>query len=100
MKTPEKYKNYFWGENRLFFPDEYFVIKLDFPRVFVRYNAAESYGVDYNEWKRNIVEIQYIEGDRPDDPIEHDQILTDIWNYIALEERKLEEDSEMFGDDY
>ena len=90
-KIPEKFKNFFWGENKLFFPDEEFVIKLSYPRVFVRYNVGESYFSSFDEFFNSIAEVQYIDGKRPSEK-EQQEILTDIWNYIALEERILEND--------
>ena len=38
---PNKFKNYFLGSNKLFFPEYEFVIKLSFPRVFVRFLRVE-----------------------------------------------------------
>lgn len=90
-KIPEKFRNYFWGENKLFFPDEEFVFKMDFPRVFVRYNVGEAYFASFEEFVESIAEIQFLDGERPSNP-EIEQIMTDIWNYIALEERRLEDD--------
>jgi len=103
MNIPDKFKNFFWGENKLFFPDEEFVIKLSYPRVFVRYNIADSM-TDFNSFIHEIVEIQYLDGERPSER-EQKEILTDIWNYIALEERQLEDDLangeiENFFEDY
>lgn len=91
MNIPDKFKNFFWGENKLFFPDEEFVIKLSYPRVFVRYHVGESYFASFDEFWQSIAEIQYIDGERPPEK-EHMNIMTDIWNYIALEERQLEDD--------
>ena len=75
----------------MFFEDEEFVIKLSYPRVFVRYKVADGYFAEFSEFFNSIAEIQYLDGERP--PLkEHKQIMEDIWNYIALEEAKLEED--------
>lgn len=90
MKIPEKFKNFFWGENKIFFPEEEFVIKLSYPRVFVRYTVSESF-VDYETFKHNVVEIQYLDGERPGEK-EQEEIIIDIWNYIGIEERLLEDD--------
>lgn len=105
MRIPEKFKNFFWGENKLFFPEEEFVIKLSYPRVFVRYSLADGYFATFEEFFQNIAEIQYLDGERPGKK-QHEEILIDIWNYIALEERQLEtdleaaEDDDFFDDDF
>lgn len=96
---PEKFKNYFWGENKLFFPNEEFVIKLSYPRVFVRYVVADGYFVNFDEFFSNIAEVQYLDGKRPNDSVQN-EILNDIWNYIALEERQLENDMDNIPDDF
>ena len=90
MNIPEKFKNFFWGENKIFFPEEEFVIKLCYPRVFVRYTVSKSF-VDYETFKHNVVEIQYLDEERPEEK-EQEIILIDIWNYIGIEERLLESD--------
>lgn len=91
MNIPEKFRNYFWGENKLFFPDEEFVIKLDYPRVFVRFDVGDAYFASFDEFIESIAEIQYLDGERPSEN-ENQKIMVDIWNYIALEERMLEND--------
>lgn len=98
MNIPEKFQHFFWGENKLFFPEEEFVFKMSFPRVFVRYRVADGYFADYDEFFENIAEVQYFDGERPS-KAEQNQILIDIWNYIALEERQLEEDLGEMDDD-
>lgn len=100
MNTPEKFKHFFWGENRLFFPEEEYVIKLSFPRMFVRYKVGDSLFVSFEEFVKNIAEIQYLDGERPDEE-EMQEHMIDVWNYVALCERQLEDDmAEMDDDDY
>ena len=100
MKIPEKFKNFFWGENKLFFPKEEFVIKLSYPRVFVRYVVADGYFTEYDEFFNNIAEVQYLDGiDSKPNETKQKEILVDIWNYIALEELQLENDLDSVDDD-
>ena len=104
QSIPDKFKHYFWGENKLFFPDEEYVIKLSFPRMFVRYNVGDAYFESFEEFVTSIAEIQFLDGERPSDE-EVQEHMVDIWNYVALCERQLEEDmeamrSEMDDDDY
>ena len=88
---PDDYKNYYIGRNSLFFPEHEFVIKLSFPRVLVRYKLTEGYYSDFEKFFSNIADVQYLEGKRPSE-IEHNQILTDIWNYITMEKNPMRDD--------
>ena len=91
QSIPEKFKHYFWGENKLFFPDEEYVIKLSFPRMFVRYNVGDAYFASFEEFVTSIAEIQFLDGERPSDK-EVQEHMVDIWNYVVLCERQLEDD--------
>ena len=88
---PDDFKNFYIGRNSLFFPDHEFVIKLSFPRVFVRYKLTEGYYSDFDKFFRNIAEVQYLEGRRRSET-EHNQILTDVWNYITMEKNPKRDD--------
>ena len=46
---------------------------------------------DYEEFYKGIADVQFLYGERPDED-EVNRILTEGWNYLALEERKLDED--------
>lgn len=96
MNIPERFKHYFIGENKLFFPNEEFILKMDEPRVFVRYTLNEDYFSDFDEFFENVAEVQYIDGNRPGKQ-EQQKILTDIWNFLCLDERLLEND--LFDDE-
>jgi hypothetical protein len=89
--VPEEFKNFYIGRNSLFFPKFEFVIKLSYPRVFVRYKLAEGYYSDFEKFFTNIAEVQYLEGKRPSEN-EHNQIITDIWNYITMEKNPKRDD--------
>lgn len=71
---PDKFKNYFFGKNSLFFSEYDFVIKLSFPRVFVQFKNLESYYSDFDKFFSNIAEVQCLEGKRPSD-FDHQQII-------------------------
>jgi hypothetical protein len=88
---PDDFKNYFIGKNNLYFPDFEFVIKLSFPRVFVRYKTTKGYYSDFDKFFSNIADVQYLEGKRPSE-FEHYQILTDIWNFITMENNPRRDD--------
>jgi hypothetical protein len=88
---PDDFKNYFMGRNSLFFPDFEFVIKLSYPRVFVSYKVTEGYYTDFTKFFSNIADVQYLEGKRPSET-EHNQMLTNIWNYITMEHNPRRDD--------
>lgn len=81
---PEDFKNYYLGKNSLFFPEYEFVIKLSFPRIFVKFKTVEGYYSDFEKFFKNIAEVQYLEGEKPVE-FDHQHILNEIWNYITME---------------
>ncbi|MBS2100732.1 MULTISPECIES: hypothetical protein [Carboxylicivirga] len=81
---PDKYKNYYLGSNKLFFPEYEFVIKLSFPRVFVRFLRVEGYYTDFDKFFQNVAEVQYIEGSKLS-KIEERQILNEVWDFLTME---------------
>jgi hypothetical protein len=89
--VPEDFKNFYLGRNSLFFPEFEFVIKLSFPRVFVRYKVTEGYYTNFEKFFTHIAEVQYLEGNRPS-ANEHNQILKDVWNYITMEKNPRRDD--------
>jgi hypothetical protein len=88
---PGKFKNYYIGKNTLFSPEYEFVVKLSFPRVFVRYKLTEGYYYDFDKFFKNVAEVLYLEGHRPSEN-EQQQILNDIWNYITMEKNPKQND--------
>lgn len=71
---------------------------MSFPRVFIRYKLNESYFAGYDEFYKNIAEVQWFDGDRPSEK-EQERILTEAWNFLAIEERLLEDDMEDIDED-
>ena len=88
---PYEYKNFYFGKNSLFFPECEFVIKLSFPRVFVKYIRTEGYYSDFDKFFDNIADVQYLEGKRPSE-MEHNKIITEIWNFITMEKNPKRDD--------
>jgi transposase len=88
---PEKFKNYYIGTNKLFFPEFEFVIKLSFPRVFVSYKRTPGYYTDFEKFFKNVAEVQYLEGEKPPKS-EQQQIMNDIWNYLTMEKSANKDD--------
>lgn len=81
---PNKYKNYYLGYNKLFFPDYEFVIKLSFPRVFVRFLRPEGYYTDFEKFFNNVAEVQFLEGNKPPQK-EQERILNEVWDFLTME---------------
>jgi len=88
---PEKFKNYYTGTNKLFFPDYEFVIKLSFPRVFVRFKRTEGYYTDFDKFFKNVAEVQYLDGERSS-KVEEEGLLNDVWNYLTMEKSAHQDD--------
>ena len=88
---PDKFKNYYLGKNSLFFPEYEFIIKLSYPRIFVRYKLTEGYYTDFDKFFENIAEVQYLEGEKPSEA-DQQQFLNDIWNYITMEKGSINDD--------
>lgn len=93
MKKFENHKHYWWGENHQHHDGEESIIKLSFPRVFIRYRLNEGYFADFDDFFNNIAEVQWIDGEKPTEKVQQ-QIFEEAWNFLAIEERLLEEDLE------
>ena len=88
----EKYKHFVWGENNISQPyQQTYIIKLDFPACSIRFDYSKGMFASFEEFYQNIADIQFFTGDRPNKE-KVDEILIDAWNFIALEERKLDDD--------
>ncbi|MDR0835939.1 MAG: hypothetical protein LBN11_05095 [Tannerella sp.] len=95
MQKIEAHKYWWWGENHQHFPDEETLIRLAFPRVFIRYKLADAYFASFREFYDSIAEVQWIDGtDTKPSEQEQAEILVEAWNFLAIEERILEEDLE------
>ncbi len=98
MKKTEAHKHYWWGENHQHYPSQETIIKMSFPRVFIRYEVGDAYFADFNEFYNNIAEVQWIDGDEISEK-KKQEIFIEAWNFLAIEERLLEEDLEDIEDD-
>lgn len=84
MMIPGAFKNYYLGSNKLFFPEYEFVIKLSFPRLFVRFLRTEGYYTDFDKFFKNVAEVQYLEGDKLS-KMEEQHILSEVWDFLTME---------------
>jgi len=94
----ETHKHWWLGENRQHYTGREVLIKLSYPRVAIFYDVGDSYFVSYDQWISTIAEIQWIDGEKPSSK-EQEKILTEGWNFLAIEERILEEDMEKIEED-
>lgn len=98
MAHHDRYRHFFIAENRLCHPDEEFLLHMDFPRCFIRYRLSEGYFASFEEFYGAIADVQWIDGERPSKKVQ-ERILTDAWNFLALDERMLEEDLDQMEDE-
>ena len=87
----EEYKHFINGENNVCFPNEKFIIHLDEPRCFIRYEFSEELLTDYDLYLRSI-NVQWIDG-KPHGE-EQISILKKSWNFLVLEDEFIMEDLE------
>lgn len=97
MKKNEAHKHYWWGENHQHFDGEETIIKMSYPRVFIRYQVGEAYFADFDEFYNSIAEVQWFDGDQVSYK-QKQEIYIEAWNFLAIEERLLEEDLENLED--
>ena len=93
MDKIEAHKHWWWGENKQWFPEDETLIRMDFPRCFIRYNLGDAYFASFEEFYESIAEVQWMDGEKPSKRVQ-EQIMTEAWNFLAIEERLLEEDLE------
>jgi hypothetical protein len=98
MKKFKAHKHYWWGENHQHHEGQETIIKMSFPRVFIRYEVGDAYFATYEEFYNSIAEVQWFDGDELSDK-KKEEILIEAWNFLAIEERLLEEDLEDIDDD-
>lgn len=86
----EKYLHWLWGENQLRDDKPEYLINLEYG-VSIRFDLVGAFGASFEDFYDSIADIQFLTGARPDKAI-LDALMIDAWNYLALEERQLEED--------
>ena len=97
----ERFKHYIWGENRINHPEDEFIIKMSFPRLYIRYRLEDALFADFTQFYASIADVQWMDGKDSIPSLEEQRaIFTEAWNYLCLEERQLEEDMEDWDDDH
>lgn len=94
---PEYYHGFYISENILLHPGKLAILKLTYPRLFLLFNYGETLFTDFNDFKLNIAVQEWLDpNDKPTDPGEIDDIITECWNFLALTER---EEDRMYDED-
>jgi hypothetical protein len=94
------HRHYIWGENRIHHPEHEFIIKMSHPRLYIRYRLEDSMFAGFDEFFSSIADVQWMDGkDSIPDKQEQHRIFTEAWNYLCLEERRLEEDMDAMEDE-
>jgi hypothetical protein len=97
---PKNFLGFYIAEDLLNFPDQLAIVKLTYPRLFVRFNYAESYFSTYEEWVEEHTDLQWLDpNDKPTRPEEIERILIDCWNFLGLHEREEERLADLMEDD-
>lgn len=98
MKKFEAHKHYWWGENHQHFDGEETIIKMSYPRVFIRYKVGEAYFSSFEDFFSSIAEVQWFDGDEVSES-KKQEIFVEAWNFLAIEERLLEDDLQDIEDE-
>lgn len=98
MKKTESHKHFYLAENRQHFPEELFIIHMADPRCFIRFNDANAFFADYDEFYGNVASVEWIDG-KPKDENLIERTMIDAYNFMVIEDRILEEDNQAMLDD-
>ena len=80
--------SWWYCDNIVNHPEQIGLLRMDFPQVFILIrDYAEGYFADFDEFKAGIAEVNFF---RPDDRegSDLDDILTDAWNFLSLQEEE------------
>lgn len=87
----EQFKHFYIAENQLCHPGEEFLLHMDFPRCFIRYRLADGYFADFDEFFDHVADVQWIDGEKPDEATQR-RILATAWSFLAIDEERLDRD--------
>lgn len=95
--------SWWFCENIVNHPGQVGLLRMDFPQVFILIrNYADIYPGTYEHFRDNVAEVNFFNPkDRKNADV--DDILTDAWNFLVLEEEKEEEeycDNDGYQDDF
>jgi hypothetical protein len=81
MTRTEEHKHYWLGFNSQHHNDELTIIKMNYPRCFIRLDVNVEYCCDIGEFYYEIIDVQWFDGDRPT-PEEQNRIMVDAWEFL------------------
>ena len=84
----DKYFHWIWGENKLREDSPEYLINLEIG-VSIRFDSSLAMFASFEEFYKEIADVQFIY-ERPSDA-QVERVLIEAWNYLALEEQKLDE---------
>lgn len=88
----EKYKHFVLGENNICETPQTYIVKLSPPSVSIRFTYNENAMFsNYEDFYKKVADVQFFNNDRPNLK-EVEQILIDAYNFLCLEEQKLDND--------
>lgn len=65
--------------------------------VSIRFDYSEGMFANYDDFYNKIADVQFLNGKRPNNKVLN-EILTEAWNYMAIEERILDDDLDDLDD--
>lgn len=75
------------------------LLRMDFPRVFILIRDDSNLLCSFEDFKNNIAEVNFMTpSEREGADIE--SILTDAWNFLALQEEEEDRLAEEYDDDF
>lgn len=89
--------HFIWGDNNICHQGYEFIIKLNEPRVYIKFALEEALTATYSEFYDSIADVQWIDGEKPDN---WEEILIDAFNFLCIEERLLDQDLDDLMEDF
>ena len=96
--NPEQYAAFFFAENKITHPEYEYIIHLGFPRCFIKWKAKDGMFANVKDFFNTIAEVQWIDGVKPSVD-EEKELLEKAYNFMAIEDRILEDDLNDMDDD-
>lgn len=90
MDSEKKYYHWIWGENKLRSDAPNYLINLEIG-VSIKFDSELAMFSDYDNFYKSLADVQFLYNNRPSSS-KVQEILIEAWNYLCLEERKLEDD--------
>lgn len=92
MNLQEKYYHWVWGENHIRPDKPNYLINLELG-ISIKFDYADGMFQDYEGFYESVADVQFLFGKRPGKERLED-ILTDAYNFLGIEERLLDMDLE------